>query len=169
MLQLVLAMGGQGQIGWAATSMLPPAALGLAGASWRTDNRKKLTTAWRSKQHCRYSVSHLETLKYTINYPTSSVLSLGWTFITSTIKIYSPLYIKSTALPLFDETISVVCQIYIKLYKSIYKTFATKLILKKIRKNCNRKTGDSVIKKIALECSQSREFEYNMHDFVSSC
>src|SRR6266699_7062969 len=57
MLQLVLAMRGQGQIGWAATSMLPPAALGLAGASWRTANGKKLTTAWRSKQHCRYSVS----------------------------------------------------------------------------------------------------------------
>src|SRR6266566_1440729 len=61
MLQLVLAMGGQGQIGWAATSMLPPAALGLAGASWRTANGKKLTTAWRSKQHCRYSVSPIKT------------------------------------------------------------------------------------------------------------
>src|SRR6266699_6878649 len=64
MLQLVLAMGGQGQIGWAATSMLPPAALGLAGASWRMANGKKLTTAWRSKQHCRYSVARV---KATVN------------------------------------------------------------------------------------------------------
>jgi len=57
MLQLVLAMGGQGQIGWAATSMLPLAALGLTDALWRTANNKKLTTVWRSKQHCRYNVS----------------------------------------------------------------------------------------------------------------
>ena len=30
---------------------------GLNRRLWRTANGKKLTTAWRSKQHCRYSVS----------------------------------------------------------------------------------------------------------------
>src|SRR6266699_5649604 len=76
MLQLVLAMGGQGQIGWAATSILPPAALGLAGASWSTANGKKLTTAWRSKQHCRYSVSLLKIKQTNLHTPATMATPL---------------------------------------------------------------------------------------------
>ncbi len=67
-----------------------------------------------------------------MNHPASSVSSLGWVFVIPVIGIYSPLYIKSAALPPLDEAISVVYQVYIKLYKSIHKTFAIKFILKKI-------------------------------------
>ncbi len=75
---------------------------------------------------------YLEALKYAMNHPASSMSSLGWAFVISIVEIYSPLYIKSVALPPLDEAISVIYQVYIKLYKSVYKTFAIKLILKKI-------------------------------------
>ena len=63
-----------------------------------------------------------------MSYPASSVPSLGWLFVISTVGICSSLYVKVAALPPFDEAMSIVCQVYIKMYKSIYETFA---ILKK--------------------------------------
>jgi len=77
-----------------------------------------------------------------MSHPASSVLSLGWAFVTSTIGIYSPLYIKSAALPPLDEAMSVVCQVCIKLYKSIYKTFCDKINLEKsLKKSLKKNRG----------------------------
>src|SRR6266699_836526 len=71
---------------------------------------------------------YLETLRCAMSYPASSVPSLGWLFVISIIGICSLLYVKVAALPPLDEAMSTVCQVYIKMYKSVYEIFA---ILKK--------------------------------------
>ncbi len=47
---------------------------GLSRRLWRTANGKKLTTAWRSKQHCRYSVSHQKLFSVTTTHERQTTL-----------------------------------------------------------------------------------------------
>src|SRR6266699_3275124 len=109
---------------------------------------------------------YLETLRCAMSHPASSVPSLGWAFVISTVGICSSLYVNAAALPLLDEAMSIVCQVCIELYKSVHKTLAIKINPEKNLKKSQKKNRGFQDKKIILEYSQSREFEYDIHDFV---
>ena len=96
---------------------------------------------------------YLETLRYTISYPVNSVPSLSWIFIISTIEIRSSLYIKATTSPPLDEAISAVCQVCIKVYKSVHEFFTMLKKMKTLKKSQKQKQGWNRLEK---ECKNKK-------------